>query len=51
VARKVPGVRCRVEFGSDHWYVGSFGPGTRVTDFLIGATGGVRRVTVGYVID
>jgi hypothetical protein len=51
VARKVPGVRCRIEFGTDHCYVGSFDPGKRVTDFLIGANGRVRRVTVGFVID
>jgi hypothetical protein len=51
VAAKVPGVRCRVEFGTDHCYVGSFNPGRRVTDFLIGANGRVRRVTIGFVID
>jgi hypothetical protein len=51
VARKVAGVRCRVEFGADHCYVGRFDPGKRVTDFLIGANGRVRRVTLGYVID
>jgi hypothetical protein len=51
VARKVPGVRCRVEFGTDHCYVGSFDPGRRVTDFLFGASGRVRRVTIGFVID
>jgi hypothetical protein len=51
VARKVPAVRCRVEFGTDHCYVGSFNPGRRVTDFLFGPSGRVRRVTVGFVID
>jgi hypothetical protein len=51
VARKVPGVRCRLEFGTDHCYLGSFDPGRRVTDFLIGANGRVRRVTIGFVID
>jgi hypothetical protein len=51
VARDVPGARCLVELGIDHCYVGSFGPGRRVTDFLIGATGRVHRVTVGFVID
>lgn len=51
VAGKVPGVRCRVEFGTDHCYVGSFSPGRRVTDFLIGGNGQVRRVTIGFVID
>ncbi|HEX7299425.1 MAG TPA: hypothetical protein VF257_10475 [Solirubrobacteraceae bacterium] len=51
VARRVPGVRCRVEFGTDHCSVGIFTAGRRVTDFLIGADGRVRRVTVGFVID
>ena len=51
VARKVPGVRCRLEFATDHCYVGSFDPGRRVTDFLIDANGRVRRVTIGFVID
>jgi hypothetical protein len=51
VGRRVPGVRCRVEFGVDHCYVGSFSPGRRVTDFLLGADRRVRRVTIGYVID
>jgi hypothetical protein len=51
VADKVAGVRCRVEFGTNHCYLGSFSPGRRVTDFLIGADGRVRRVTIGFVID
>lgn len=51
VARKVPGVRCRVEYGFDHCYIGSLAPGTRATDFLIGSNGRVRRVVVGIVID
>ena len=51
VARRVPGVHCHVELGIDHCYVGSFDPGKRVTDFLIGPGGRVRRVTVGFVID
>jgi hypothetical protein len=51
VAARVRGVRCRVEFGVDHCFVGSFVPGRRVTDFRIGPTGRVRSVTVGFVID
>jgi hypothetical protein len=51
VAGKVPGVRCRVEFGTDHCSIGTFAPGRRVTDFLIGTNGRVLRVTVGFVID
>jgi len=51
VANRVPGIRCRVEFGVDHCFIGSFLPGHRVTDFRIGPTGRVRSVTVGFVID
>jgi hypothetical protein len=51
VAARVRGVRCRVEFGVDHCFVGSFVPGGRVTDFRIDPTGRVRGVTVGFVID
>lgn len=51
VARKVPGVRCRIEYGFDHCYIGSLTPGTRARDFLIGSNGRVRRVAVGIVID
>lgn len=51
VSQRVPGARCRVEFGVDHCYVGSFRPGTRVTDFRIGSRGRVRQVVVGFVID
>ena len=51
VARKVRGVTCKVEFGVDHCYVGSFRAGRRVTDFLIGRRGRVTRVVVGIVID
>jgi len=51
VAARVRGVRCRVEFGVDHCFIGSFLAGHRVTDFRIGPTGRVRSVTVGFVID
>ena len=51
VAAKVRGIRCRVEFGVDHCFIGSFLAGHRVTDFRIGPTGRVRSVTVGFVID
>src|SRR4051794_29605818 len=51
VAPRVRGVRCRIEFGVDHCFVGRFVAGRRVTDFRIGPTGRVRRVTVGFVID
>ena len=51
VKAKVPGVKCKTEFGYRHCYVGSFNPGTRVTDMAIGKTGKVTSVTVGIVID
>lgn len=51
VKAKVPGVKCKTEFGFRHCYIGSFNPGTRVTDFVIAKTGKVSRVTVGIVID
>jgi hypothetical protein len=51
VAAKVPTVRCRVEFGLDHCYVGRFVAGKRVTDFRIGRSGRVVSVVVGFVID
>ena len=50
VLRHVPGARCETTAGFAHCYVGSFGPGTRVTDFVL-ARGRVTRVTVGFVID
>jgi hypothetical protein len=51
VAAKVPNVRCRVEFGLDHCYVGTFKAGKRVTDFRIGRSGRVASVIVGFVLD
>jgi hypothetical protein len=51
VARRVRGVKCRIEFGVNHCYVGTFRAGRRVTDFLINRRGRVSRVVVGIVID
>ena len=51
VAARVPGVKCRVEFGLNHCYVGEFVAGRRVTDFRITSTGRVGRVVVGFVVD
>ena len=51
VARRVRGVRCRIEFGVDHCQIGRSLPGRRVTDFLIGRNKRVKRITVGVVID
>jgi hypothetical protein len=50
VLRLVPGARCETTGGFTHCYVGSFAPGTRVTDFVL-SHGRVTRVTVGFVID
>ena len=51
VARRVPRVRCRVEFGIDHCHIGEFLAGRVVTDFAISSRGRVKRITVGRVID
>ncbi len=50
VLRLVSGARCETTAGFTHCYVGTFGPGTRVTDFRL-LNGRVARVTVGFVID
>jgi hypothetical protein len=47
---RVPNVKCEVLFRQRHCYVGSFRPGTRVTDFFI-RNGRVTRVVVGFVLD
>lgn len=52
VRNRVNAVRC--ERFSRAWsscYVGSYRAGTVVTDFRINASGTVRRVTIGYVVD
>ena len=51
VAAGVPGVKCVVESGFDHCYVGAFRAGKRVTDFRITSKGRVGRVVVGFVLD
>ena len=51
VKRRVPKVRCLVEFSYDHCFVGAFRAGQIVTDFAIGRNGKVSRVTVGRVVD
>lgn len=51
VRSKVPKARCLVEFSYDHCFVGRYAVGQIVSDFAIGASGRVRRVTVGRVID
>ena len=43
-------VRCQTFFGARHCYVGSYRPGTRVTDFIV-KRGRVVQVVVGIVID
>lgn len=51
VARRVKGVRCAVEFGLRHCYIGSFRAGKRVTDFFINRFGRVKGIVIGFVID
>jgi hypothetical protein len=52
-ADRLPGVKCERFFPGDpvHCHTGDFTAGTRVTDFLIGKNGRVKRITVGFVID
>jgi len=50
VKAKVAGVKCKVESGFHHCFVGRFLPGKRVTDFLF-ADGRVVRVDIAVVID
>jgi hypothetical protein len=50
VKAKVAGVKCKIENGFHHCFVGRFLPGKRVTDFLF-KNGRVTRVDVGVVID
>jgi hypothetical protein len=47
---RVHRLTCRTDAGFRHCYLGTFRPGTRVTDFVI-RRGKVSRVTVGIVID
>jgi len=51
VDRRVPRTRCRVEFGFDHCFIGTFRAGRVVTDFHISKAGRVKRIVVGRVID
>jgi hypothetical protein len=51
VARRVPRVRCVVEFGVDHCHVGQFRAGRVVTDFRMSSRGRVTRIVIGRVID
>jgi hypothetical protein len=41
----------RVQCDAKHCYVGRFEGGNKVTDFQLGSTGRVTRVTIGYVLD
>jgi hypothetical protein len=52
-ADRLKGVKCERFFPGDpvHCHTGTFTAGARVTDFLIGANGRVKRITVGFVID
>jgi len=50
IKAKVAGVKCKVESGFHHCFVGRFLPGKRVTDFLF-ANDRVVRVDIAIVID
>jgi hypothetical protein len=50
VRARVAKVRCETLVGARHCYVGSFRPGTRVTDFFV-RNGRVTRIVVGFVLD
>jgi hypothetical protein len=50
VKANVPSVSCETFVGLRSCYVGTFAPGSRVTDFQL-RNGRVTRVTVGFVID
>jgi transcription elongation factor GreA len=50
VKAKVPGVRCRTEFGARNCFLGRFLPGWVVTDFLL-RKGRVSSIVVGFVLD
>jgi hypothetical protein len=41
----------RVQCDKQHCWVGRFEGGNKVTDFQLGSTGRVTRVTIGYVLD
>ena len=47
VKNKVRGASC----DEQHCWVGRFEGGEKVTDFTLGKTGRVARVTIGYVLD
>ena len=50
VRTRVPRVRCRVEFGLDHCFIGEFRAGRTVTDFRM-RKGRVTRIVIGIVVD
>lgn len=47
----VRGVKCQTLAGARDCHVGAFRPGRRVTDFTLGPSGRVTRVSIGIVID
>jgi hypothetical protein len=47
----VRGVKCQTLAAVRDCHVGAFRPGMRVTDFTLGPSGRVTRVTIGFVID
>jgi opacity protein-like surface antigen len=47
----VRGARCQTRAAVRDCHVGAFRAGRRVTDFILGPSGRVTRVTIGFVID
>jgi len=51
VRQRVPGAKCLEEFGYRHCVVGVQKPGQIVTDFSIGGTGRVTRISLARMLD
>jgi hypothetical protein len=51
VKKGIRGVKCQTRAAVRDCHIGAFRPGRRVTDFILGPTGRVTRVTIGFVID
>jgi len=51
VHQRVPGAKCLVEYGYRHCVVGTQKPGQIITDFSIGDSGRVTRISLARVLD
>jgi hypothetical protein len=51
VKNGIRGVKCQTRAAVRDCHVGAFRAGSRVTDFVLGPSGRVTRVTIGFVID